>query len=161
MALIFIGLGSNLGDGKVNLTEAWKRLGKHPQITPLSLSSPYLSEPVGIETQNWFTNAVGALETKLSPEKLLLEILHVETEMGRNRLLGKDRAIDIDILYYDDLVLCSSNLEIPHPELHKRLFVLAPLEELSPDHIHPASQQSSRFMRQALNADYKVKKTSW
>nr|MBF0220841.1 2-amino-4-hydroxy-6-hydroxymethyldihydropteridine diphosphokinase [Desulfobulbaceae bacterium] len=161
MALVFIGLGSNLGNGRINLTEAWKYLGRHPKITPLTLSSPYLSEPVGIVTTHWFTNAVGALETRLNPEELLVELLKIEKEMGRNRLSGQDRAIDLDILYYDDLLLCSSTLEIPHPELHKRLFVLAPLEELSPDHIHPASLLSSRSMRQTLKADYKVIKTTW
>ncbi len=161
MAVIFIGLGSNLGDGLVNLTEAWKQIGRHAKITALSLSSPYLSEPVGMKTLTWFTNAVGALETKLAPYELLQELLQVEKNMGRVRFLGKDRVIDLDILYYDDLVLYSPELDVPHPEMHKRLFVLAPLEELVPDHIHPALQQSSRHMKQTVRANYKVKKTSW
>jgi len=161
MALVFIGLGSNLGDGRVNLIEAWKQIGSQAQITPLSLSSPYQSEPVGMETQTWFTNAVGALETTLAPAELLKELLLVEKGMGRNRLSGKDRVIDLDILYYDDLILHSHDLDIPHPEMHKRLFVLAPLEELTPNHIHPVLQQSSRHMRLALQAHYEVSRMSW
>lgn len=161
MALVFIGLGSNLGAGRLNLPKAWKLIGSHAQITLLSLSSPYLSEPVDMETQSWFTNAVGALETKLAPAELLRELLLVEKKMGRDRRLGKDRVIDLDILYYDDLVLHTPDLDIPHPEMHKRLFVLAPLEELTPDRIHPALQQSSRHMRRTVQATYKVKRMSW
>ncbi len=82
MALVFVGLGSNLGDGSANLTKAWKQLGRHPKITALSQSSPYLSEPVGMETQTWFTNTVGVLETRLTPEELLSELLRVEKKMG-------------------------------------------------------------------------------
>ena len=161
MALVFIGLGSNLGDGCLNLTQAWKKLGELKNITPLALSSPYLSEPVGIETKTWFTNAVGVVESKLTPEEMLAELLEVEKEMGRNRLSGKDRTIDLDILYYDDVVINKPTLEIPHPEMHKRLFVLAPLEELAPDHKHPILQQTSRYMKQTLPAEYNVKKISW
>ena len=161
MALVFIGLGSNLGDGRVNLTKAWKLIGSHAVIIPLSLSSPYLSEPVGMDTPTWFTNAVGALETKLVPVELLKELLKVEEDMGRDRLLSRDRVIDLDILYYDDLVLYTPELDIPHPEMHNRLFVLAPLAELTPDHIHPVLQQSSRRMRRMLHSNYKVNKISW
>lgn len=161
MALCFIGLGSNIGDGRAHLTRAWQHLGQHPKITPLTISSPYLSEPVGMESATWFTNAVGVLETQLAPHDLLNELLSVETTMGRNRLLGKDRVIDLDILYYNDLIVHDATLEIPHPEIQKRLFVLAPMHELAPDHVHPILLHSTSMMKHTVLADYAVKKTSW
>ena len=161
MSLVFVGLGSNIGDGRENLLSAWKQLGATEQITALSLSSPYLSEPVGMESDQWFTNAVGVLETRRSPEKLLVRFLEIEAGMGRDRTEGMDRTIDLDVLYYDDLVVNSPGLTLPHPDIHNRLFVLAPLTELAPDHVHPIRQQTSAQMRRDLRPDYRIKKVSW
>lgn len=162
MALAFIGLGSNLGEGRRNLQRAWRRLRESGKTMPLCLSSPYLSEPVGMASEQWFTNAVGLLETKLEPEALLAELLRVETEMGRDRAQGVDRIIDLDLLYYDDRCFQSEFLTLPHPELANRLFVLAPLEELAPDHLHPRLLLSSRQLRQRLAASGQgLKKVAW
>lgn len=126
-----------------------------------SLSSPYKSEPVGVETENWFVNAVGVLETKLAPEDLLAKMLAIEKELGRDRSKGIDRSIDLDLLYYDDLVLMTPQLVLPHPEIQDRLFVLLPLAELAPDHIHPVSGKTTSMMRKDLVSDKIVNKTTW
>lgn len=161
MALVYIGLGSNEGDSIRNLQYAWKKLGEVCGVTLLGLSSPYKSEPVGVETKNWFINAVGALETKIAPDVLLAEMLAIEKEMGRDRMRGIDRSIDLDLLYYDDLEINKPQLMLPHPEIQNRLFVLLPLAELAPDHIHPVLGQTTSAMRKNLLSDKTVSKISW
>jgi len=159
MALAYIGLGSNLGDGRRNLLEAWRMIGERAGITVLALSSPYLTKPVVKESwvregrqlsEKWFTNAVGVLETNLAPHDLLAVLLDVEGRLGRDRQTTVDRTVDLDILYYDDLVCVDERLELPHPGIKDRLFVLAPLEELAPDRVNPATGATTRQMRRAL-----------
>ena len=162
MGLAFIGLGSNIGDGRANLQAVWQRLKACAGITPISLSTPYLSAPVGMNSEQWFTNAVGVVETSLAPEVLLTRLLALESDMGRDRSQGKDRIIDLDILYYDDLIYHSATLDLPHPELTDRLFVLAPLAELAPDHLHPVTLQSSRQMLRLFPRDgQEIKNITW
>lgn len=160
MALVFIGLGSNVGNGQTNLREAWRRLGRLNGVTTLILSKPYRSEPVGMTSEQWFTNAVGVCESKVSPQELLALLLQTEQAMGRDRAQGKDRVIDLDILYFNDLVIHQPELVIPHPELANRLFVLAPLAELAPDHLHPVSQATSLEMRNRVQGQA-VDQISW
>ena len=161
MALAFIALGSNIGDGRANLQQAWKMLGKLPEITLLALSSPYRTRPEAKKSweqqgqrlsEQWFTNAAGALETRLSPEELLEALQRIETKMGRDRQQTVDRTVDLDILYVDELVINDADLVLPHPELQNRQFVLAPLEEIAPDRSHPVSGLTSRQMRRRLPA---------
>lgn len=161
VGLAFIGLGSNLGQGRENLLLAWEKLGTVKGLVCLSLSSPYLTEPVGVATSNWFTNAVGVLESRLSPEKLLACLLDLEKKMGRDRALGIDRTIDLDLLFYDDLVVSSALLTLPHPEIASRLFVLAPLSEVAPDHVHPLLELTSWQMLEKVDKQAKVGKESW
>jgi 2-amino-4-hydroxy-6-hydroxymethyldihydropteridine diphosphokinase len=161
MGLAFIGLGSNLGNGRQNLLKAWQQLKKSNRVTLLTLSSPYLTEPVGMETNYWFTNGVGVLETKLSPLELLDLLLQTEKEMGRERASGLDRIIDLDLLYYDDLVISSPELTLPHPEIANRMFVLAPMNEVAPDHLHPVLQKTTRHMLKQLPKGEMVKKEVW
>ena len=163
MALVFIGLGSNIGDGRKNLLLAWQALRAAKQITPLGLSMPYSTAPLGMKSAQWFTNAVGAVDTSLSPDDLLAFLLSIEQKMGRDRSKGEDRVIDLDILYFNDQIRDSEGLIIPHPELHNRLFVLAPLEELAPNHIHPVRDKTTTTMRQELLAatDQSIKRLSW
>jgi 2-amino-4-hydroxy-6-hydroxymethyldihydropteridine diphosphokinase len=159
MTLAFIGLGSNLGDGRLNLRLAWQRLGGYPGISTLALSSPYLTRPVvkaawaraGLPLgEQWFTNAAGVLETSLAPLALLAAMQAVEIGLGRDRQNTVDRPVDLDLLYYDDLIIAEAPLQLPHPEIGKRLFVLAPLEELAPDRPHPITGLTTRQMRRAL-----------
>jgi 2-amino-4-hydroxy-6-hydroxymethyldihydropteridine diphosphokinase len=159
MSLAFIGLGSNLGDGRLNLRKAWQLLGEHGAIITLALSSPYLTRPVVKESweregrqlgEQWFTNAAGVLETKLSPLELLGVMQEIEVQLGRDRQKTVDRAVDLDLIYYDELVSVEEQLVLPHPEIKNRLFVLAPLEELAPDRPHPVTGITTRQMRRAL-----------
>ncbi len=167
MALAFIGLGSNRGEGKKNLLEAWRRLGSGPGLTPIAISSPYRTSPVakpGLAplADVPFTNAVGAITTGLAPEELLRRLLAVEKEMGRDRGQGPDRTIDLDLLYYDETCLATPDLTLPHPEIPRRLFVLLPLCEIAPDHVHPGNGRSSRRMLRELDpADQRAEKLSW
>lgn len=157
----FIGLGSNLGDGQANLLAAWQRLGKIAGISLLRLSSPYRTEPVGLDTEHWFTNAVGEIATTLSPTELLAAMLAIETELGRDRTLTQDRPVDLDLLYYGDLMRNSQTLTVPHPRIAERLFVLAPLAELAPEHLHPLLGRTSRELCENLRAQAGVKRQQW
>jgi len=163
VSLVFIGLGSNLGDGRGNIRRAWESLGASPGVQLLALSSPYETEPVGIDSQRQFTNAAGALLVTQGPREFLELLLTLEGEMGRDRSKGCDRAIDLDILYFDDLIMTEPDLVLPHPEIAQRLFVLEPLTEVAPDHIHPRLQLSSKTMLFNLRGTvtHYIKKISW
>lgn len=162
MALAFIALGSNLGDGRANLQKAWQMLGKTAGITTLALSSPYETAPVGMESDQWFTNAVGAVDTQKNPEELLDILLDIEKKMGRDRSKGEDRIVDLDLLFYDMLIRQTDDLVVPHPEIEHRLFVLAPLEELAPDHIHPQTELTIRQMRlKIMDKEQQIRKVCW
>lgn len=161
MAQAIIGLGSNLGDGRKNIRLAWQKLGEVENVMLGFLSSPYLTEPVGIKTSLWFTNAVGCIETSLLPLELLKNLLSIESELGRKRTETLDRPVDLDILYYEDLVLETPELVVPHPEIQNRLFVLAPLDEVAPDYQHPVLLKSAAEMLQYLASEKVVKKMSW
>ena len=162
MALVYIGLGSNLGDGKKNLTAAWKRLRELPGIKPGRLSRPYITSPVGMESAQPFTNAVGAFEIEKACLVLLADLLRIEAELGRDRGKGPDRAVDLDILYYDDLIVKTPELTVPHPGIKDRLFVLAPLHELAPDLRNPVYGLTTQEMLAAFNdAGQKVEQSTW
>lgn len=132
----FIGLGSNLGSGKEVLTAAWRAIGEVAGIVTVSLSHPYVSAPVGMSSANWFTNAVGQLETGLAPRQLLDILLQIEAAFGRTRderVVGyQDRTLDLDILCYGEVTIDIPGLVLPHPRLQERLFVLRPLAEIAP-----------------------------
>lgn len=159
----YIGLGSNLGDGRHNLQTAWHRLGILPGITLLALSSPYRTSPMGMQSSFWFTNAVGKISTCLTPEELLQCLLRVEQEMGRKRELGRDREIDLDLLLYGARVITIAGLTVPHPEMHTRLFVLEPLCELAADLLHPALDRTMQELRREVGRDpnQSIEKFSW
>ena len=135
----FIGIGSNLGDRKANFLEAIDRIQKLPATRIVKQSSLYESEPHG-DAKTWFVNAVVELETDCSVDELLKRLKSIETAMGRKRVRGKrwgSRIIDLDILFFDNEIINKRTLKVPHPELHNRRFVLAPLSELAPQMIHP------------------------
>jgi len=159
--LAYVGLGSNLGDGRQNLLAAWQRLGELAGVETLRLSSPYLSEPVGMESRQWFTNAVGELKTSLPPEALLAAMLRIEAEFGRDRSKTVDRPLDLDLLYYEDLVMRGDFLTLPHPELANRLFVLAPLAELAPERVHPLLGRSTLALLRMLERPERVERQTW
>lgn len=141
---VYIGIGSNLGDRRQNTVEAMDRVGSLGSTKVVRTSSFYESEPLG-DAKTWFVNSVIEVETDLTTEQLLKKLLGIEESMGRRRVKGKrwgSRVIDLDILLADQEVIDKRALRVPHPELHKRRFVLLPLAELAPHVIHPALGQS-------------------
>lgn len=150
----WIALGSNLGDSRRILRQAWLRLGEEEGLSVLTLSHPYISAPVGMESAHLFFNAVGILETSLDPQILLVHLQEVERHFGRVQKSGadgyKDRLLDLDLLYYGDRVLESGELSIPHPHIAGRLFVLAPLAEIDPQHLDPLTGLSAEEMHRQL-----------
>ena len=133
---VYLGLGSNLGDRLLNLRKALELLANYSKI--LRVSPVYQTLPVGNTEQPLFLNLACAIATALSPEELLTRLKKTETEMGRKAgLPNSPRIIDIDILFYGDLVIDSPNLKIPHPRLVDRAFVMVPLADIAPDFNHP------------------------
>ncbi len=137
----YIGLGSNIGEGRRTLKHGWEAIGEHEAIQLTTLSSPYVSAPVGMESNNWFINGVGSLVTTLDPEELLDHLLNTEERFGRRRSAHaqgyEDRTLDLDLLFYGDFVLDDRRLVVPHPHFSNRLFVLAPIAEIAPDWTDP------------------------
>ena len=147
-------LGSNLGDSRRILQQAWQDLGQEETLSLLDLSHPYVTAPVGMESENLFLNAAGILETNLEPEDLLLLLQGVERDFGRDKKSGEggyqDRLLDLDLLYCDDRLLVSSDLVLPHPHIAERLFVLAPLAEIDPEHLDPQTGMTAEAMYREL-----------
>ncbi|MDC4225122.1 MAG: 2-amino-4-hydroxy-6-hydroxymethyldihydropteridine diphosphokinase [Candidatus Manganitrophus sp.] len=142
-AVAFIGIGSNIGDRLTFCREAVGRLGSNPTIRVKNVSSLYETDPVDYLEQNRFYNAVIAIETPLSPGSLLMECREIERQLGKKILIAKGpRIIDLDLLFYDDRIIKEPGLQIPHPAIPDRAFVLTPLVELAPDFIHPALRVS-------------------
>lgn len=136
----WIGLGSNLGDGRQHIAAAVTRLGELPDTELLQCSSCYRSPPWGFTAQRNFTNAVALLASKLEPGEMLDCLQAVETVLGREpggRRWGP-RTIDLDLLLAGDRIVHRAGLDVPHPRMHRRAFVLVPLAELAPDLIIPA-----------------------
>lgn len=150
-------MGSNLGSPLKNCKQSIGLLENIPQIKVTAQSSFYETEPVGPKDQNWFVNAVAQVTTDLEPLALLDALLTIEGEMGRvrNEKWGP-RIIDLDILLYENRMIKNSRLEIPHPEMTQRRFVLAPLAELVPDFIHPLDRKTIQQLLSELPEDEKV-----
>jgi len=141
---IHIGIGSNLGDRRANAIEAVRRLGELERTRVVRASSLYESEPHG-NAKTWVVNSVIEVDSELTPEALLKHCKDIEASMGRKRVKGKrwgSRIIDLDLLLWNQEVIRKKTLKIPHPEMHKRRFVLLPLAELAPHVVHPQIGQS-------------------
>jgi len=143
---VYIALGSNLGDGMRTLLKAWTLLGEHDGITLTALSPPFVTAPVDMASQNWFTNAAGCLSTRHTPQALLDALLETEAILGRARngdTTGyQDRTIDLDLLYFSSAILDTPRLVLPHPHRDERLFVLAPLAAIAPKFVDPCHLQT-------------------
>jgi 2-amino-4-hydroxy-6-hydroxymethyldihydropteridine diphosphokinase len=155
--LVYLSLGSNLGDREAHLRDAIARLPTEGQV--ISVSSLYETEPVEFTDQAWFLNCAVALETTETPEHLLADILNVEHEMGRQRVQKKGpRIIDIDILLFSGKIIDSPELTVPHPAMHKRRFVLQPLAEIAAAVRHPVLKKTIRELLDALPAGQTVRR---
>jgi len=135
MALVYVGLGSNLGAREETIRAALERLDAHEDVRLLRVSSLRETDPVGYQKQPRFLNGVAELESDLAPGALLALLLGIERELGRTRDGPRfgPRTIDLDVLLYGDAIVHETNLTIPHPRMSERLFVLEPLAELDPD----------------------------
>jgi 2-amino-4-hydroxy-6-hydroxymethyldihydropteridine diphosphokinase len=137
---VFIGLGSNLGNRRAHYKKALDLIAVLPKTRIVKCSSLYESEPIG-EAKNWYVNGVIEVETEFSPAQLLHRLQAIELAMGRKRTpetkRWASRKIDLDILLFDNYIVNSRSLKVPHPELHNRRFVLLPLSELAPHFTHP------------------------
>ena len=140
---MYLALGSNLGNRAANLKEAIASLP--PQMEVKAKSSVYETPPWGFADQEMFLNQVLRVETYLKHEPLLRHLKRLEIALGRkSSFKNGPRMIDMDILFYDDLVFESSALVIPHPHMHERGFVLVPMMDIAPDFVHPVKKKSIR-----------------
>jgi 2-amino-4-hydroxy-6-hydroxymethyldihydropteridine diphosphokinase len=147
---VFLSLGTNLGDRLANLAAA--REAMPPKVRLFSTSPIYETSPWGYLSQPSFLNQVIGAETDLLPKQLLLFLKALEIQLGRSPTFRYGpRLIDIDILFYDDLVLKEPGLTIPHPRLMDRAFVLVPLADLVPDLIHPVERKTIRELAEGID----------
>jgi len=155
MHTVYLALGSNVGDRIVMLNRAVNLLEQY--LSSMVCSPIYETKPWGFEEQENFLNIVIKAETVLSPQDLLKAVKDIEEKIGRQRtFLNGPREIDIDILFYDDLILKKSDLVIPHPHMAERDFVLKPLIDINPDFIDPETKKTIKELYEALPEDQKT-----
>lgn len=150
--MVFLGLGSNIGNREGSILAAVQALSRHPAIAVKAISSLYETEPFGVKDQADFLNAVAGIVTSLSPYSLLAECLRIEHRLGRVRSKKwAPRVIDIDLLVYDDVMIQSEQLTIPHKFLTERKFVLVPLAEIAGEQIIAAGKTAAQLLEQVSN----------
>lgn len=145
MSTAYICAGSNMGDRVGYLQQATNLLNFTENISIKGSSSLYETEPVGDIRQEWFINAVVRVETGLQPHDLLRECMRIENQLGRKRdpkNKWAPRTLDLDILFYDDLIISDETLQIPHPRMHERAYPLVLMLEIDPDFVHPALKKT-------------------
>ena len=159
MSKVFVGVGSNLGDREFLIRKAIEALRDLPHTVVARVSSLYDTDPVGDVEQPQYLNAVVWLETELTPRELLWQLLLIESRMGRVRTQRwGPRPIDLDLLFHGAEQLDEPDLKVPHPEAHRRAFVLIPLSEIDPDFVHPETGESIRKMLKKLDPNPPVRK---
>ena len=155
---VFLSLGSNLGDKQKNIEDAYDKIEERIG-TLVSVSALYITHPHGFKSENLFVNSACEVHTGLNAEQLLFETQHIEKEIGRTTKsvagVYADRVMDIDLLFIDNLIINEPHLTIPHPHLHTRDFVLAPLDEIAPHIIHPVLGKTIRELKELLDKEMK------
>ncbi|OQX63742.1 MAG: 2-amino-4-hydroxy-6-hydroxymethyldihydropteridine diphosphokinase [Desulfococcus sp. 4484_241] len=151
----YISIGSNIGDRAANCERAILALDSASGVRVAARSRLFLSEPVGYADQRWFVNAVVKVETTFSPFALLGVLQGLERDAGRKRsgIRFGPRTLDLDIVIFDDMIIDSDGLEIPHPRMHERRFVLGPLCDIDPRVVHPVLKKTARQLYDALSED--------
>jgi 2-amino-4-hydroxy-6-hydroxymethyldihydropteridine diphosphokinase len=148
MTLAYVGMGANLGDPRAQLEDAWQALKRIPQTKALARSRLYRSAPVGYADQPDFLNCVAKLDTALDAQALLDKLQEIEFGVGRVRSFrNAPRTIDLDLLLYGSQRIDTPRLTVPHPRMHERAFVLAPLAELDPAAEIPGRGTAGELLR--------------
>jgi 2-amino-4-hydroxy-6-hydroxymethyldihydropteridine diphosphokinase len=156
LVTVYLSLGSNLGNRQENLDRALKLLSERMQVS--KVSSIYDTEAVGNIPQARFLNIACEVKTRLTPEGLLTMVKGLELKMGRKSRTGEPRTIDVDILLYGDTVMKTKDLEIPHPRMAERQFVMVPLAEIAPDAVHPVTKKTIKELNKAIKETQGVMK---
>lgn len=153
-----ISIGSNIGDKLLNCTRAIERLSSFDDIVLDSKSSFYFTEPVDYTDQDWFINAALKIRTPISPHALLKRLQEMQYHAGRSGdpIRFGPRILDLDLIFYNDLILKTEALELPHPRMHKRRFVLQPICDIDSSIIHPVFEKSVSDLLSGL--DQKIQK---
>jgi 2-amino-4-hydroxy-6-hydroxymethyldihydropteridine diphosphokinase len=155
MPVVYLSLGSNIGDKEGSITQALCRLSERCEVK--KKSHLYLTEPVSDIKQGWFLNCAIEGETTLDPKHLLSFIKSIERALGRIKTKKNGpRIIDIDILFYEDQIVQTKNLVIPHPLLQERLFVLQPMMDLNPMMVHPVLKKSIQELYESIPKNKKI-----
>jgi 2-amino-4-hydroxy-6-hydroxymethyldihydropteridine diphosphokinase len=151
----YISAGSNLGDKIVNCRDGLKALAGSGATLITAWSNFYKTSPVDFTEQDWFVNAVVKIETGFDPYELLENIKSIQARAGRTRdpVRFGPRVLDLDIIFYDDIVVDLPGLTIPHPRMHKRRFVLKPLCDIDPDYVHPVFRKDLKRLLDSLDDD--------
>ncbi len=155
MEIAYVGLGSNQGDRRATIQRAVDQLSALAHVTLLQCSNLQETAPVGGPPQGSYLNGVAKIQTSLTAEALLTQLLEIETQLGRVRtglVRWSPRPIDLDLLFYGNLICQSSTLTLPHPRLTERLFVLEPLAKLAPQLIHPTEKQTIQALLEKLQS---------
>lgn len=158
---LFIGLGSNQGNKIENCEQAIEEILKIDSHQLVSRSSWYMTQPWGKDNQDWFINGVIQIKTCLDPYEILKRCKEIEFRLGRKpNVSWGPRPIDIDILFYNNLMIETSELKIPHPHIHQRNFVLIPMAEISPQFIHPVLKKAIAHLLKDVSDQKKVLKVT-
>ena len=157
--IAYIGIGSNLGDKVKQCKKAISKILKVDHHQLLAKSSFFKTQPVGYTSQDWFVNAVIKIETDLEPFDLLRTLKTIESQLGRTKTFRwGPRMIDLDILFFDDWEIKTEDLQIPHPNLSERQFVLVPLAEIDRNLLHPGLQKTIGELLEKIEGDQGVEK---
>ena len=154
MSIAYVGLGANIGEPRKQLKAALREMNSLPETRIAATSSFFRSAPVGYRDQPDFMNAVAALETALTPERLLASLQAIEDRHHRERPFpGAPRTLDLDLLLYGDLTLHTPQLTLPHPRMHERAFVLKPLLEVAPQAVIPGHGKAAELLAGCSNQE--------
>ncbi|MBU4316135.1 MAG: 2-amino-4-hydroxy-6-hydroxymethyldihydropteridine diphosphokinase [Proteobacteria bacterium] len=150
---VYLSVGSNLGDKTANCQNGIEAVADEENTLLVGQSPYYKTEPVGFEDQDWFINGVFCIQTLLAPEDLLARLKSIQEKAGRKKSVIRNgpRILDLDILLFDDLVVDTGDLVIPHPRMHERRFVLQPFCDISPDRVHPVLKKDMQTLLAGLS----------